>query len=91
MCRRSRAKMDQALPPLFVPAGQRSYVDYCAEGGRSLGTRLCNTPKKRIEHGNLIGQFIPASHEFCYLPARAINTRSNYTRAGEEGLARAID
>ena len=40
MCRRSRAKMDQALPPLFVPAGQRSYVDYCAEGGRSLGTRL---------------------------------------------------
>ena len=37
---RSRAKMDQALPPLFVRAGQRSYVDYCAEGGRSLGTRL---------------------------------------------------
>ena len=32
--------MDQALPPLFVRAGQRSYVDYCAEGGRSLGTRL---------------------------------------------------
>ena len=37
--------MDQArsprseLPPLFVRAGQRSYVDYCA-GGRSLGTRL---------------------------------------------------
>ena len=24
---RSRAKMDQALPPLFVRAGQRSYVD----------------------------------------------------------------
>ena len=37
---RSRAKMDQALPPLFVREGQRSYVDYCAEGGRSLGTRL---------------------------------------------------
>ena len=34
---RSRAKMDQAL---FVRAGQRSYVDYCAEGVRSLGTRL---------------------------------------------------
>ena len=33
---RSRAKMDQAL---FVRAGQRSYVDYCAEGGRSLGLR----------------------------------------------------
>ena len=40
---RSRAKMDQALPPLFVRAGQRSYVDYCAEGGRSLGTRLDET------------------------------------------------
>ena len=24
----------------FDPPGQRSYVDYCAEGGRSLGTRL---------------------------------------------------
>ena len=37
---RSRAKMDQALPPLFVRAGQRSYVDIAriAEGGRSLGT-----------------------------------------------------
>ena len=28
---RSRAKMDQALPPLFVRAGQRSHVDYCAD------------------------------------------------------------
>ena len=36
---RSRAKMDPPLA-LFVRAGQRSYVDYCAEGGRSLGTRL---------------------------------------------------
>ena len=34
---RSRAKMDQAL---FVRAGQRAYVDYCAEGGRSLGSTM---------------------------------------------------
>ena len=49
--------------------------------------------EKRIEHRNLIGQFISASHEYHmtsarplspFLPARAINTRSNYTRAGGE-------
>ena len=32
--------MDQAL---FVLAGQRSCIDYCAEGGTSLGTRLYST------------------------------------------------
>ena len=50
---RSRAKMDQALPPLFVRAGQRSYVDYCAEGGRSLGARAKNpeaTPTNSSAH-----------------------------------------
>ena len=38
----SRAKMYQAPPPLRLidRVGQRSYVNYCAEGGRSLGTRL---------------------------------------------------
>ena len=37
MCRRSRAKMDQALPPLFVPAGQRSYVDIARKEGEAWG------------------------------------------------------
>ena len=75
MCRRSRAKMDQALPPLFVPAGQRSYVDYCAEGGRSLGTRL-------VLHPALVVSFQVGVKKtnYEYLMTCAC---SNYTSAGE--------
>ena len=35
--------------PLFVRAGQRSYVDYCAEGGRSLGTYEANQHDPRSQ------------------------------------------
>ena len=74
---RSRAKMDQALPPLFVRAGQRSYGDYCAEGGRSLGTRL-GTANALYSVVMKFLRLLPCS---CDKGARALFTRNTLARS----------
>ena len=56
---RSRAKMDQALPPLFVRAGQRSYVDIARKEGEAWGRGYAVSRR----YGNLAKCL-----EFCGLP-----------------------
>ena len=46
--RHRRGPTSQALPPLFLRAGQRSYVELLRGRRESLGTRLCQLTTREL-------------------------------------------